>query len=399
MPMKKADDIGGGLERPEKNEMIREIEAKSILRKHKKIDSWFLGRYGMNLYRGCRHDCVYCDGRADRYQVEGNFGRDVTVKINAPIVLARELDPARKRTPLKKSYMIVGGGVGDAYQPAEKQYRLTRQALEMFYHHGFPVHILTKSTLVERDMDILKKIRDRSGAIISMSFSSLNRSVCEVFEPGISSPEKRWAVLRRFKEEGFACGLFYLPVIPLVSDSKEQMEEVVSAAADAKIDFIHFGGMTLKEGRQKDHFYRTLAEYDPSLPPVYDSIYRESKWGAPSPEYAANLYRLFHTLAVFYKVPMRAPLPLFNDIIDREDMVVVLLEQIDYFLKTLGQKSAFGFAAWSISQIKQPLASVSGELRAVRGIGPGVEKVILEILRTGTSTYHGNLLKKIYNGH
>ena len=81
---------------------IREIEAKSILRKHKKIDSWFISRYGMNLYRGCTHNCVYCDGRAEGYYVDGEFGEDVVVKTNAIEILRRELDPKRKRVPLKR---------------------------------------------------------------------------------------------------------------------------------------------------------------------------------------------------------------------------------------------------------------------------------------------------------
>ena len=93
---------------------IKEIEAKSILRKYKKIESWFLTCYGMNLYRGCQHNCVYCDGRSEKYQVDGEFGEDVVVKINAIEVLRRELDPRRKRTPFKRGYVGVGGGVGDS---------------------------------------------------------------------------------------------------------------------------------------------------------------------------------------------------------------------------------------------------------------------------------------------
>jgi len=96
---------------------IREIEAKSILRKHKKIDSWFISHYGMNLYRGCSHNCAYCDGRSEGYYVDGEFGEDVTAKVNAIEVLRRELDPKRKRIPLKRSFIMVGGGVGDSYQP------------------------------------------------------------------------------------------------------------------------------------------------------------------------------------------------------------------------------------------------------------------------------------------
>lgn len=83
---------------------IREIEARSILRKNKKIESWFLTSYGMNLYRGCLHDCVYCDGRAEKYQVDGEFGEDVVVKVNAIDLLLRELDPRRKRTPFRRGH-------------------------------------------------------------------------------------------------------------------------------------------------------------------------------------------------------------------------------------------------------------------------------------------------------
>lgn len=87
--------------------MIKEIQAKTILRKMKKIESWFISYYGMNLYRGCTHNCAYCDGRADRYYVEGEFGCDVSVKTNAIEVLRKELDPARKRTPMKKAFMVL----------------------------------------------------------------------------------------------------------------------------------------------------------------------------------------------------------------------------------------------------------------------------------------------------
>jgi len=88
---------------------IKEIEAKSILRKQRKIDSWFISRYGMNLYRGCSHNCLYCDGRSEGYYIDGKFGEDVAVKVNAIEILCRELEPKRKRIPLKRSYIMLGG--------------------------------------------------------------------------------------------------------------------------------------------------------------------------------------------------------------------------------------------------------------------------------------------------
>jgi DNA repair photolyase len=113
------------------------------------VDSWFLGRYGMNLYRGCEHGCRFCDGRSERYLVEGDFARDITVKRNAVAVLDREL--GRIREP---GFVFVGGGVCDAYQPAQARYGLARGALEVARRRGLPVHVLTKSALVERDLDL-----------------------------------------------------------------------------------------------------------------------------------------------------------------------------------------------------------------------------------------------------
>src|SRR5512136_376800 len=232
---------------------ITEIESKSVLRRHQKIDSWFVSHYGMNLYRGCFHNCIYCDGRAEGYYVSGEFGEDVAVKVNAIDVLRRELDPKRRRKPLSRSYIMLGGGVGDSYQPVEKRYQLTRRALDLVRESGFPVHVLTKSTLVTRDVDVLKAINERSRAIVSFSFSSVDDRISAIVEPRVPPPTERLEALRFFKSQGIACGMFLLPVIPGVTDSRELLEQAVAEAGKAGLDFIIFGAMTLKEGRQKDY--------------------------------------------------------------------------------------------------------------------------------------------------
>ena len=108
----------------------KEVEAKSILRKHKRIDSWFISHYSLNLYRGCTHNCSYCDGRSEKYFVEGDFGKDIIVKKNAVEILAKELTPSKRKKPLKRSFMLPGGGVGDSYEPVEKKYELMPPTLE-----------------------------------------------------------------------------------------------------------------------------------------------------------------------------------------------------------------------------------------------------------------------------
>jgi len=371
---------------------IREINAKSILRKHKKIDSWFLSRYGMNLYRGCSHNCVYCDGRSEKYNVEGEFGLEVEVKINSLDILNRELDPKRKRVPLNKGYVMVGGGVGDSYQPIEKKYALTRKTLELLYEKNFPVHVLTKSNLVERDLDILKKINEKNHAIVSFSFSSANNEICSIFEPGVPPPEDRFEILEMFKKEGIPIGMFLLPVIPFITDNPEVMEKTIKKAKKIGIDFIIFGGMTLKDGRQKDYFYKELKKTHPNLMVEYNNIYKGGKWGSPSPDYYHSIHQTFDIISKKYKISKRIPPQLYRDILDENDLVIVTLEHIDYLLKFKGIKSPYGYSAYGISKINEPLSNIKGNLRSIKGVGPTTEKIILEILDTGRSTNLQKLL-------
>ncbi|MFZ5517178.1 MAG: radical SAM protein [Candidatus Zhuqueibacterota bacterium] len=371
---------------------IHEIEAKSILRKHKKIDSWFLSCYGMNFYRGCAHNCVYCDGRAEKYSVDGEFGEDVAVKVNAMSLLRRELDPSRKRIPLKKCYMMVGGGVGDSYQPIEARYKLTRQALELLFEFHLPAHILTKSTLIERDLDILQKINRQSRAIVNFSFSSLDEKISGIFEPGVPSPQRRLETIERIKQAGIPCGLFLMPVIPFITDTPEHMSQVLERAKQVGVDYVLFSGMTLKDGRQKQFFLETIRRHFPQVEAEYAHIYPGGDpWGQARPEYYNSIHQTFFNLARNSNIPVRMPAALFKDMLSENDLVVVLLEHIDYYCKIQNRTSPFGFAAYSLSQLKQPIASLRGNLQHVKGVGKTTESIIIEILETGDSSY----LKKV----
>ncbi len=317
---------------------IREIEAKSILRKQKKIDSWFVCRYGMNLYRGCAHNCVYCDGRAEKYNVEGEFGEEVAVKVNALEVLERELDPRRRRIPLKKSFYMIGGGVGDSYQPAEEKHRLTRRVLAMMSERSLPVHMLTKSTLISRDLDLLKEINQKSRAIVSFSLSSADDETSAIFEPGVPPPSERLEAIACFKGEGISCGVYLMPVIPFVTDSPELMAQTVGRAVRAGVDFIVFGGMTLKQGRQQDYFLRVLKSKFPHLVPKYRHLYTGRKYGEASLGYYQIIENRFRNAIQGSGVAKRLPLSLFRDVIDIDDRIIVILEQLHYLLQHEGKK-------------------------------------------------------------
>ncbi len=373
---------------------ITEIQAKSLLRKGKKVDSWFICRYGMNLYRGCEHNCVYCDGRAEGYYVEGDFEKDVAVKINAIELLRKELSPKRKRTQLKRGFVVVGGGVGDSYQPIEEKYQLARKALEVLYDLDFPVHMLTKSTLIYRDIDILKKINEKSRAIISFSFSSANDEISSIFEPNVPAPSKRLETINKFKREGFHCGMFLMPVIPFITDTFEVMEDTIKKAKEAGIEYIVFGGMTLKEGRQKEFFINTLKKHYPQLLDKYNEIYIGDKWGSAVSSYYISVSRNFSYLSSKYHIPRRIPPIIYRDILDENDLVVVMLEQLEYLLKRQGKETPYGYAAYSISKINEPLSNMKNELTKISGVGKITEKFILEILETHNLRYLEKLLNE-----
>lgn len=366
---------------------VKEIQAKSILRKQSKIESWFLSYYGMNLYRGCSHNCVYCDGRSEKYRVDGEFGEDVVVKTNAVDVLSRELS-----SKLKPGYILLGGGVGDSYQPIEEKYRLTRKTLELLTKYNCPIHVLTKSTLVKRDFDLLRKINDKNRVIVSFSFSSADDKISKIFEPGVPPPSQRLETMRFFKENDIAVGMFLLPVIPFITDKPDVMHETIKKANDVGVDFIIFGGMTLKDGKQKDYFFKTLQDVYPDLVVDYHNIYKGDKWGNAVGEYYDSINQMFYAITKEYKIPRRIPPALYNDILSENDKVIVILEHLDYLLKLQGKRSSYGYAAYSISKIKEPLSSIKNDLQNISGVGRVTEGIILEILNAGRSLYYEKLL-------
>ena len=131
---------------------IIEIQAKTMLASITHPDPIFGMRYNMNLYRGCQHQCIYCDSRSECYQIE-NFNHDVLVKVNAIELLEKEL-------PRKRVKGVIGtGSMNDPYMPLEKRYNLTGRALQLIGRHAFGVHVITKSDLVLRDLDVLSEIQ------------------------------------------------------------------------------------------------------------------------------------------------------------------------------------------------------------------------------------------------
>ena len=347
----------------------------------------------MNLYQGCLHNCIYCDGRSEKYYIDGEFGKDVGVKINAIKLLRRELNPRRRRIPLKKGYIMLGGGVGDSYQPLEQTYGLSRQALQVLADYNYPVHVLTKSCLIERDLDILQHIHRHSHVIVSFSFSSMDDPLSSIFEPCVPPPSERLKTLSRFKKAGIPIGIFLLPVIPFLTDTREHIEKAVQQAKKVGVDFIIFGGMTLKSGKQKTYFFQSLQQLYPELVPHYKKIYQWNRWGQPLHSYSSQQNSIFSSVIKKYKIPPRVPPELYNELLDINDLVVVILEQLDYLLQLYGKKSFYRAVASSIANLKEPLPDLKCSLRSMKGVGEKTEDIIQEILDTRKSSYLASLLR------
>ena len=373
--------------------MIKRVEAKSVLRRHRKIDAWFISHYGMNIYRGCSHNCSYCDGRAERYRVEGDYASDIEVKVNAAEILDRELNPKRKRKPMPRSFIVLGGGVCDIYQGIEKKERLTRSVLEVIEKWERPAHLLTKSALVERDIDILKRINEKQKVLVSFSFSSADDNISRIFEPGASPPSERIRAMSRLKKAGISSGIFLMPVLPLITDTAEMMAHTLQETKTAGAEYVMFGGMTLKAGRQRDWYMNVLGRHYPDLVPRYENIYADAgEYGSPDVRYTDYVHKLFESVSSKTGLPRRIPASFFRDIVSRDDLILVILEQLDYLSKLQKRNSLYGYAAYNLSKLDGLAEMPRDQLLKVRGVGNFTADIISEIQKSGSSEYYESLL-------
>ena len=262
---------------------MHEKKVKSVLNKQKHRDSWFLTEYSVNAYEGCSCNCLYCYIRGSKYGE--NMNRGLVVKSNALEVLEKQL----KARSTKGQYgFVVVGSATDAYLHHEEKWRLTEGMLKLFLKYRFPVFISTKSKLILRDIELLKRIDEVAilpddlkaslgrGVILSTSVSSLNEHVTNMLEPGAATPLERLEILQQVKRHGFLCGVNAIPILPWISDTEEELEKIISSAASHGADYILVGGLTLfgkDAADSKTLYYEFLKRHDPSLIPKYEKMY------------------------------------------------------------------------------------------------------------------------------
>ena len=239
---------------------------------------------GMNLYRGCTHGCIYCDSRSEIYGMDHKF-EDIEVKENSLELLKREL----KRRPQS---MIGTGAMTDPYIPLEKRLKYVRNALKLIYDYGFGFTCITKSDLVLRDLDLLKKINEKSKAVVQMTLTTADERLCGILEPNVCLTERRIEVLKTLDDEGIPTVVWLCPILPYINDNDKNINAILDYCIDANVHgIICYGmGLTLRAGN-REYFYDKLDEHFPGIKEKYIKEYGNS-YSITSPN-NARLMRIF----------------------------------------------------------------------------------------------------------
>lgn len=240
------------------------IPAKTML-SYAKGEHWFGIDYNMNIYKGCSHGCIYCDSRSDCYGIE-SFD-EIKIKKDALLLLHNEL---RRKV---KTGIVGTGGMSDPYNPFEKQYGLTRGALELINQYGFGVAIATKSPLITRDIDILKAINSHSPVIAKITITAYNDDLCKIIEPGVAPSSRRFEAIEALAKAGIFTGVLMMPILPFITDNEANIKSIVIRAADSGARFIYPAiGMTLRTN-QREWYFEKLDQYFPGIKEKYIQHY------------------------------------------------------------------------------------------------------------------------------
>jgi DNA repair photolyase len=265
--------------------------------------------YACAPWRGCGHACAYCDGRAEKYYVAGDFERDIVERVGLSEQLDVELGRLRERDSRgRRPLLSIGSGVTDAYQPLEAERQLMSRLAALLIRHRQPALVLTKSALVRRDLPLWTDLHQAAGFILLMTVTTTDQAIAARFEPGASPSAERFATLEAFKAAGIPTGVLAMPLLPGLSDGDDAIRDLFCHAANAGVDFVMPGGLTLRPGRQKDHYLAVLDGFAPQLAPLYREIYVEERpSGAPIAQASRVLYARLRAIQAESGLPARLP--------------------------------------------------------------------------------------------
>ena len=246
------------------------VDAKGILTGNS-------GYYGMNIYRGCSHGCIYCDSRSKCYQFTHAF-EDIEVKQNAPELLEKAMRSKRKKC------MIGTGAMSDPYMHCEEELRLTRKCLEIIHKYGFGAAIQTKSDRILRDIDLLDEINRSAKCVVQITLTTYDDDLCSILEPHVCNTKRRIEVLEIMRDRGIPTIVWLTPILPFINDTAENITSIMNECVRTGVKgIIDFGmGLTLREG-DREYYYAALDKHFPGMKQRYIRRYGNS-YELPSPD-------------------------------------------------------------------------------------------------------------------
>ena len=257
------------------------VEAKSLL-------TGSDGYYGMNIYRGCTHGCIYCDSRSKCYRFTHPF-EDIEVKQNAPELLEKALKSKRR------TCMIGTGAMSDPYMHCEEELRLTRKCLQVILKYGFGAAVQTKSDRILQDIDLLTEINKSAKCVVQMTLTTYDDDLCRILEPNVCGTKRRVEVLEAMKERGIPTVVWLTPILPFINDTEENITAILNECARVGVKgVIDFGmGLTLREG-DREYYFAALDKHFPGMKERYIQRYGNA-YELPSPK-AKELKSIFRKI-------------------------------------------------------------------------------------------------------
>ncbi len=250
--------------------------------------------WDLNIYRGCSHACNYCYAiYSHQYLNSDGFYDDIFVKTNIVELLEKELS-----SPSWKREVVNIGGVTDSYQKAEKNYQFMPQILKLLIKYKTPAIISTKSTLVLRDFDLIDELSRITYINIAATITTMDESVRKKIEPGGAPSAERFAMLKEFRKTNASIGLHVMPIIPYITDNRENMEALCVNARDCGADYMLPGTLYLR-GATRNVFFDSMRKNFPEEFPKLQAMY---KTGAASKEYKDHLYEMVNELRKQYGI-------------------------------------------------------------------------------------------------
>lgn len=256
---------------------FHEVTAKSVLNKVPS-GSAMPFKWTVNPYRGCSHACVYCFARKSHTYLEFDAGRDfdsqVVVKINAAEVLRKEL-----AKPSWQRHQVALGTNTDPYQRAEGRYALMPGIIRALADSGTPFSILTKGTLLARDIPLLKHAATQVPVDLGISLAMTNEDLAELIEPGTPSPRARLKLIARLRDAGLGCGVMAMPILPWLTDSDAALDALFTELARAGATGVTAGALYLKPGT-REWYMSWLAAQHPELVGKYRRLYGQGSYAS-----------------------------------------------------------------------------------------------------------------------